>query len=41
VKGDKALRPERGWSLPAGFGPVIVLIAWVLIVLALAVLALT
>jgi hypothetical protein len=41
VKGDKAFRPEREWTLPVGFGPIIVLVAWVLIVLALAVLALT
>jgi hypothetical protein len=37
---DKAYRPERDWSPPAGFGPLVVLVAWVLTVFALAALAL-
>jgi hypothetical protein len=36
---DKAGRSERDWTPPAGFGPLIVLIAWVLTVVALAALA--
>jgi hypothetical protein len=37
---DKASRPRRDWSPPAGFGPLVVVVAWVLTVFALAALAL-
>jgi hypothetical protein len=37
---DKPCPPERDWSPPAGFGPLVVLVAWVLTVFALAALAL-
>jgi hypothetical protein len=35
----KACRPQREWSPPSGFGPLVVLVAWVLTVIALAALA--
>jgi hypothetical protein len=38
---NKACRAQREWTPPAGFGPLIVVIAWVLTVLALAALALS
>jgi hypothetical protein len=37
---DKTCRPERDWSPPAGFGPLVVVVAWVLTVFALTALAL-
>jgi hypothetical protein len=37
---DEPSRPHREWSPPAGFGPLVVVVAWVLTVFALAALAL-
>jgi hypothetical protein len=37
---DKPSRPAQDWSPPTGFGPLVVLVAWLLTVFALAALAL-